>query len=105
MASITPTPSTPTPNPTPGGHRPSSKLKDHLENKLKENHRKQSEEEKVYRQKLKQYKTLFNNGKFSELEDLIDINNRDSSSNEFKFNFTFDRMRYGDNQITYIVRC
>ena len=105
----TPTPSpqghTPTSTPIPVTHQPSSKFKEHLRKNVKENYNKQSEEEKIYRQKLRQYKTLFNNGKFHELEDLIDLNNKDSTSNEFKFNFTFDRIRYGDKQLTYIVRC
>ena len=103
----TPTPKGDTLTPTPQGglHRPSSKFKENVGKNLKENYTKQSEEEKTYKQKLKRYKTLFNNGKFSELEDLIDLNNRDSSSNEFKFNFTFDRIVYGDKQLAYIVRC
>ena len=111
LSTLTPTPanptSTPTPAPTPSPHihRPSSRMKDMIDNKIRENYNKQSEEEKTYRQKIKQYKSLFNNCKFRELEDLIDINNRDSTSNEFKFNFTFDRMRYGDKQIAFIVRC
>ena len=109
IATPTPTPTpqehTPTPTPTPAAHRPSSKFREHLGKNVKENYNKQSEEEKIYRQKLRQYKALFNNGKFHELEDLIDLNNRDSTSNEFKFNFTFDRIRYGDKQLAYIVRC
>ena len=100
------TPSTPTPTPSPVNHHESSKiLKENKESNLKENYSKQSKEEKIYRQKIKQYKNLFNNGKFSELEDLIDINNKDSSSNEFKFNFTFDRIKYGNKQLAFIVRC
>ena len=104
----TPTPDGDTPTPTPNGnrhHRPSSNMKENLKNNLKENYSKQSEEEKVYRQKMRQYKSLFNNNKFSELEDLIDLNNKDSTSIEFKFNFTFDRIKYGNNQVAYIVRC
>ena len=109
MPTPTPDGNTPTPNPTPtpitpNNPRPSSNIQE-FENNLKENYNKQSEEEKIYRQKIRQYKLLFNNGKYNELEDLIDLNNRDSSSNEFKFNFTFDVIRYGDKQIAYIVRC
>ena len=100
--SITPTP---TPTPTSGGPRPSSKLRDNLEINSKDNYNKQTEEEKLYKQKIRQYKLLFNSGKFTELEDLIDLNNKDSSSNEFKFNFTFDVIKYGENQVSYIVRC
>ena len=105
----TPTPDgnsiTPTPTPTPGDPRTSSMLKDNLETNSKENYNKQSEEEKLYKQKIRQYKLLFNKGKFTELEDLIDLNNKDSSSNEFKFNFTFDVIKYGEKQVSYIVRC
>ena len=103
----TPTPDTPTPTPiTPNySHRLSSHIKEHNQKNVKENYNKQSEEEKIYKQKIKQYKTLFNNGQFNELEDLIDINNKNSFSNEFKFNFTFDRMKYGNKQVAYIVRC
>ena len=107
----TPTPNSNTPNPTPtpnsnpkNNHR-NSKMKDNLENKLKENYKKQSEEEKIYKKKVTQYRALFNNEKFSELEELIDLDNKESSSNEFKFNFTFDRIRYGKNQLAFIVRC
>ena len=69
------------------------------------NFNKQSEEEKAYKQKIKQYKSLFEKGKFNELEDLIDSCNKDSNSNEYKFNFTFDQYKYGNKQISYIVRC
>ena len=99
----TPTPDgTPTPTPTPNPDKfPSSKLIA----KVAKDTSHQSEEEKAYHQKIKEYKTLFKEGKFSELENLIDICNKDSSSNEFKFNFTFDRMKFGEDQIAYIVRC
>jgi hypothetical protein len=80
-------------------------MKENLKNNLNENYNKQSEEEKVYRQKIRQYKSLFNNNKFTELEELIDLNNKDSTSIEFKFNFTFDRIKYGNNEVCYIVRC
>ena len=101
----TPTPGgtvTPGGTPTPGMERSStSKL---ITKETKDNNH-LSEEEKTYKQNIKEYKTLFKKGKFSELEKLIDNCNKDSYSNEFKFNFTFDRMKYGDNQVAYIVRC
>ena len=101
----TPTPGgTPTPTPTPqsmGVHMGSSKL---ITKEEKDNSH-QSEEEKIYRQKIKEYKNLFNTGNFSELENLIDKCNKDSYSNEYKFNFTFDRMKFGENEVLYIVRC
>ena len=102
---LTPTPDGNTPTPSPLSPHASSKFIDNLETNLKENYNKQSEEEKLYRQKIKQYKLLFNSGKLTDLEDLIDLNNRDSSSNEFKFNFTFDVIKYGEKQVSYIVRC
>ena len=98
--SITPTP-TPTPGNTPNPNMQSSKL---ISKEAKENSH-QSEEERIYKQKIKEYRTLFTKGKFSELENLIDECNKDSFSNEFKFNFTFDRMKFGENEVAYIVRC
>ena len=103
-----PTPSgTPTGTPTPG-LTPNSEL--HMQSskfliKEEKDNSHQSEEEKIYRQKIKEYKNLFNTGKFSELETLIDNCNKDSFSNEYKFNFTFDRMKFGENDVVYIVRC
>ena len=69
------------------------------------NFNKQSDEEKKYRLRLIQYKNLFESGKFNELEDLIDSCNKESNLPEYKFNFTFDQYKYGDKQISYIVRC
>ena len=99
----TPTPdgSTPTP-PTGEAHAEKGNIK--ITNKMV-NFNKQSEEERIYKSKLKQYRTFFEKGKFNELEDLIDNCNKDSSSSEYKFNFTFDQYKYGNKQISYIVRC
>ena len=69
------------------------------------NFNKQSDEEKKYRLRLIQYKNLFESGKFNELEDLIDVCNKESNLPEYKFNFTFDQYKFGDKQIAYIVRC
>ena len=69
------------------------------------NFNKQSDEEKKYRLRLIQYKNLFESGKFDELEDLIDSCNKESNHPEYKFNFTFDQYKYGNKQISYIVRC
>lgn len=66
---------------------------------------KQSDEEKEFKAKLQKHKDLFDEGKFNELEDLIDNFTADSSVNDFKFNFTFDRYKYGDKQMAYVVRC
>ena len=96
---------TPTPTPTPGGTPiPIHQSSKFISKEAKENSH-QSEEEKIYRQKIKEYRTLFNSGKFSELENLIEQCNKDSFSSEFKFNFTFDRMKFGENEVAYIVRC
>ena len=108
----TPTPGA-TPTPTPDGATPTpadnpdvliEKGNVKISNKMV-NFNKQSEEEKNYKSKLKQYRTFFEKGKFNELEDLIDKCNKDSSSSEYKFNFTFDQYKYGNKQISYIVRC
>ena len=108
------TPTTPGATPTPDGTTPGGnqtpgdalieKGNVKISNKMV-NYNKQSEEEKNYKLKLKQYRTFFEKGKFNELEDLIDSCNKDSSSNEYKFNFTFDQYKYGNKQISYIVRC
>ena len=70
-----------------------------------ENIKKQSDEETMYNNLMDQYKSLFNEGKIAELEKLIDNINKSSNSVEYKFNFTFDKYKYGDNEIAYIVRC
>ena len=109
---LTQTP-TPTPTPlgdtiTPGGNLKSDTLDEESDlNNVEQNvvFNKESEEEKLYNTKLNQYSTLFNDGKFNELEELIISNNKNSSSIEYKFNFTFDKYRYGNKQISYIVRC
>ena len=102
---------TPTPNgetPTPGGVQISDSIdedSDITNAEQKFGFNKQSEEEKVYNSKIQQYKSLFNDGKINELEELIDNCNKNSGSVEYKFNFTFDKYRYGNKQISYIVRC
>ena len=66
---------------------------------------KESEIEKIYKLKINKYKTLFDEGKINELEELIDDCNKNSSSLEYKFNFTFDKYKYNNKHISYIVRC
>ena len=66
---------------------------------------KKSEEEEIYNTKIEEYQRLFNEGKFEELEDLIDICNKESNLPEYKFNFTFDKYKFGDNELAYIIRC
>ena len=72
---------------------------------IKENNKKISDEEKMYNYLMEQYKSLFNEGKINELEKLIDNINKSSNSIEYKFNFTFDKYKYGDKETAYIVRC
>ena len=100
----TPTPTPDDATPTPGGNDLISKGNIKITNKMV-NFNKQSEEEKNYKSKIRQYRAFFEKGKFNELEDLIDNCNKDSSSIEYKFNFTFDQYKYGNKQIAYIVRC
>ena len=66
---------------------------------------KQTDEEKTFEMTLKKGKLLFDNGMFNELEDFIETSNKDSPMKDFKFNFTFDRIKYGNGQIAYVVRC
>ena len=101
-ATPTPTPDGTTPTPQGEGAGEQGNIK--ITNKMV-NFNKQSDEEKNYKSKLRQYRTYFEKGKFNELEDLIDVCNKDSSSIEYKFNFTFDQYKYGNKQISYIVRC
>ena len=107
--------STPTPTPTPDGETitpyhnqlSDSNDEDSCKNNVEQNaiFNKESEEEKIYNIRMNQYKTLFNEGKVNELEELIDDCNKNSSSVEYKFNFTFDKYKYGNKQISYIIRC
>ena len=69
------------------------------------NFNKQSEEEKDFFTNLQRSKDLFDKAKFSELEDFIDAVTQHSLVNEFRFNFTFDKYKYGNKQHAYIVRC
>ena len=97
---------TPTPTPTPNGIKDS--LGDNFKNRIINEQTKlnqKSKEERIYIERMNQYQTLFNEEQFNELEDLIDFCNKDSTSTEYKFNFTFDNNRYGKNEISYIVRC
>ena len=101
--------------PTPGGDTPDPDITPQIDSNIDTTNRneydkkmgfnKLSEEEKNYNNYMSQYKSLFNEGKIDELENLIDICNKDSSSIEYKFNFTFDKLIYGNKQISYIVRC
>ena len=91
----------PTPTPNPDSNIKRISLKSQINNKLN----KKSEEEKICFEKIEEYQHLFNEGKFEELEDLIDSCNKDSSVSEYKFNFTFDKYKFGEDGLGYIVRC
>ena len=65
----------------------------------------QTKEEKIFKDVINEYIELFKEEKYSELEDSIDLYNKNSSFNEYKFNFAFDKANFGENQILYIVRC
>ena len=100
---------TPTPGstPFPGGGLEIS-FSDNLNNRILNEQNKQclnSEEIKIYFERINQYQKLFSEEKFNELEDLIDLCNKNSSLSEYKFNFTFDKSIFGDNEILYIIRC
>ncbi len=66
---------------------------------------KKSDEEKAFIEKVKRYKELFTHGNFDQLDELIDDCNRDSNSKEYKFNFTFDKYKFGIKNMSYVVRC
>jgi len=105
---ITPTPGTPGNSPFPGAGLKSMTFSDNLNNRiLNEQNRKclKSEEVRTYFERISQYQKLFNEEKFNELEDLIDLCNKNSPSSEYKFNFTFDKNKFGDNEILYMIRC
>ena len=111
----TPTPN-PTPTPTPNGQTPENDLtlisnsalnnnSNDEDDEKNTNFNKNSKEEKLYKNRMNRYKNLFNEGKLNELEQLIDNCNENSSSIDYKFNFTFDKYKYDQKQISYIVRC
>ena len=62
-------------------------------------------EEKIFDETINEYITLFNEEKYNDLEDLIDLYNKSSSFSEYKFNFAFDKKKFGNNQYLYMVRC
>ena len=100
--------STPTPTPTPTPIGPKDRFEDNFKKRLVNEQAKlnqKSKEERIYIERMNQYQTLFNEEQFNELEDLIDFCNKDSTSTEYKFNFTFDNNKFGKNEVSYIVRC
>ena len=64
-----------------------------------------TDEEKEFNYKIQKYKELFNSGDFKELENLIDSCNLESTPHEYKFNFTFDKYKFGNNNVSYVIRC
>jgi hypothetical protein len=101
---ITPSPSTPN---TLTPYDPQQQQQPHIfiNNASITNFNKQSEEEKDFFTNLQRSKDLFDKAKFTELEDFIDAVTQHTIVNEFRFNFTFDKYKYGNKQHAYIVRC
>lgn len=65
-----------------------------------------SEEEKIFYERMEKVDNLFKEEKYEDLEDLIDSYNKEPKLfAEYKFNFTFDKYIFGDNNISYIIRC
>ena len=65
-----------------------------------------SEEEKIFYERMEKVDDLFKEEKYEDLEDLIDSYNKEPTLfAEYKFNFTFDKYNFGDNNISYIIRC
>ena len=68
--------------------------------------KKENETEKQYNIYMSKYKQLFEEGKLNELEELIDNCNKNSKTIEYKFNFTFDKLKYGiSKKQAFVVRC
>ena len=99
---------TPTPNgetPTPG--EVNTPLVDETGEESSQNmiFQKENEADRQYNSYMNQYKKLFEEGKLNELEELIDNCNKNSKTIEYKFNFTFDKYKYGEKKVSFIVRC
>ena len=60
--------------------------------------------ELIFLNKLQVYQNLFLTNKFSNLEDIIDIDTEENSIS-YKFNFTFKKYNYHNDRICYIIRC
>jgi hypothetical protein len=103
VLSVTPTPMGETPTPMGDGTPISDETGDNSSQNMII--KKENETEKQYNTYMAQYKKLFEEGKMSELEELIDNCNKNSKSIEYKFNFTFDKYKYGEKKVSFIVRC
>ena len=55
--------------------------------------------------KINLYQQLFKDGKYDQIEKLIDNDVKDENSIQIKFNFTFEKYSFGENQCVYIIRC
>ena len=64
-----------------------------------------SEEEKIFFERIERIINLFREEKYDDLELLINLYNKESKFKEYKFNFTFDNYKFGENNISYIIRC
>ena len=111
---------TPTPNitPTPAMNTNSNKKKTQNKNNrdsittiienntlLNSKIEEYKEEYKKFTEKIKKYRDLFESKHFTELNDFIDRNNNNNNSQVFKFNFTFDRIKIGHQDMAYLIRC
>ena len=61
--------------------------------------------EKECIQKIKNYKNLFKNGKYEQLEHLIENDTKGDNVVTLHFNFTFEIYNYDKNKCIYIIRC
>lgn len=66
---------------------------------------KQQDEEREFYNKINHFRSLFEYGKFQDLQDLIERTAKDSSNKEYKFNFSFQPYKFGENDTLYIIRC
>jgi hypothetical protein len=66
---------------------------------------KQQDGEREFQNKINHFRSLFEYGKFQDLEDLMDRSVKDSSNKEYKFNFSFQPYKFGENDTLYIIRC
>ncbi|MCQ2816891.1 MAG: PAS domain S-box protein, partial [archaeon] len=102
----TPNPNTPTPGLTFKGNTPGNTPNENLINEEERvDFNKQSDEEKEFKTKIDKHVVLFEDGKFNELEQLIDEYAKESNFNDFKFNIAFDIYKYGEKQRAYVIRC
>ena len=104
-STITPTPDDKTPNPniTPNSYQ--NDINNNGINQIKTQKDSIEEESEEFNFKINKYKRLFEEKNFNKLIDYIDENNKNTLSEVFKFNFTFDRIKFGHQEMAYLIRC